>query len=352
MEFTGIVPYMVKSIGAIAGSNDPQIKIDPVGFLEMLLDYSPQIQQPEVRDGECRDLRIRYMPRACDSTFDTYTCDADPMGGWKEQVIPSLHLTGASVRIDFSTLCKLQREAMQPEMVGNPAAEGWRILWAVMRTKINDILATMDKYLLAQQNLAWGNNVAYDPVTNDAQTISFSKTQGMTDGIVRLITDAQTNNITATNFPIVGNGAVNNFQIWNQLKSSTDFMGFSRQSLNVYNDIYSTSIWGVNHFGVFEPGTIGLIQISKYGSMVQRDWGDQFYFSFPVQLSSGRTLWFDAMLKRDGCPEPALNLIISKNYQLWNMPNDVYNTCDRMSGYNGSLHYVGVNEDCVKVCSV
>ena len=353
MEFSGIVPYIIKNIGAIAGANDPQVKIDSPGFLQMLLDFSPNIQRPEIVDGECRDLKIRYMPRGCDNTIDEPVCVGTLAPAWKEVTIPQLKYTGIGIRIDYDLLCKLQREAMQTESMGNPSAEGWRILWAFMRSNINDLLATIDKNLLADQALAWGNNIAYDPVVNTAQNISFGKAQGMTDGIVRLIADAQANNITGR-FPICGNGAVNNFYIWNNMKSGNDFLGFGSRPMDfsIYNDVYSQEIWGRDHFGVFEPGYVGLIHVNQYGNIIKGDWDGSFYFRLPIILENGRSIMFDAMMKRDGCPLPAIHLIIGMHYALWNMPNDIYNTCDRMSGYNGSLHYIGQNEDCIKVCTI
>ena len=350
MQFTGIVPYMVKSIGAIAGSNDPQTKITSPGFLKMLLDYSPNIQYPEVQDGECRDLRVRYMPRGTDNVISAPVCDATLTPTWKEQVIPTLEYKGVAIQIPFNLLCKLEREAMQPEMVGNPAADGWRMLWAFMRSNINDLLTTIDKSLLSAQATKWGANVAYDPIVTTAQTIKFSQTQGMTDGIVKLITDAQTNEISGI-FPIVGNGVVNNFQVWNGMKSGNDMLGFGRQDFSIYNDVHSTGIWGANHFGMFEPGTVGLIHVNKYGDKIKGSFGDGYFFKFPIQIDGGQTVWFDGYMKQESCPEPIVHLVVSLNYALWNMPNDVFNATDRLSGYNGSLHYIGENEDCIRTCA-
>jgi len=350
MRFNGIVPYILKNIGDIAGSNDPQKKITSPGFLRMLLDYSPNIQYPEIHDGECRDLRIRYMPRGCDNVIDAPVCEGIISPSWKEQTIPELLYRGVSMVIPYDLLCKLEREAMQPESFGTPAAEGWKILWAFMQTNINDLLTQIDKTLLLEQAAKWGVNVAYTPANNTPKNIIFGKTQGMTDGIVRLITDAQTNEISGR-FPIVGNGAVNNFMVWNNMKSGTDLLGFGSQDFSIYNDVHSTSVWGANHFGVFEPGYIGLIHVNQYGNIVRGQFGDTFYFRIPIQIDGGKTIWFDAMMKKDGCPMPTIHLVISLNYALWNMPSEVFNTCDRLSGYNGSLHYVGVNEDCIRVCT-
>ena len=351
MRFSGIVPYIVKSVAAIAGANDPQTKITSPGFLKMLLDFSPNIQYPEVLDGECRDLKIRYMPRGCNNVINAPVCVGTLTPSWKEQIVPTLKYKGVPMQIPYDILCKLEREAMQPEMFGTPAAEGWRILWAFMRSNINDLLTTVDKDLLYSQAAQWGANVAYDPVDNTAKTISFNTSQGMGDGIVKLITDAQTNEITSE-FPIVGNGVVNIFRVWSAMRTSADMNGITpRSDFRIYNDVHSTSIWGANHFGVFEPGYVGLINVNRYGNIVNGEFGDSFFFRFPVRLDEGQILWFDAYMKQEACPMPIIHLVISMNYALWNMPNDVFNTCDRMSGYNGSLHYIGENQDCVKVCT-
>jgi hypothetical protein len=87
--------------------------------------------------------------------------------------------------------------------------------------------------------------------------------------------------------------------------------------------------------------------------------GGSLFFTLPVpvQLANVKfsTLVFDAQMKYNDCPTEDAGrgyvLQLSKYYGLWNAPSDMFRASvtdgeittpgDRLSGFNGSLHYIG-----------
>jgi len=354
----GIVATLLITISNLAGMNDPQYKVTPVGFLQMLLNNATTANVnnlESLRLGLTREIYVRYMQRGIDTdTVDVDSCDTNITAVWKEKSLGSALFSQIGIRIDDSLLRKLEDNASQPFSLGSPATQVNIALYQTILTQLNGLISKIDKNLLAAQTSAWGIN----PVTgaNTPQTVNFSNVPSINDGIVKLLSDYQYAEIAGTP-QIVGNGSVVNYDIHQQLKRGIDNGGFGSNPVNVYSDPFTVSAWGANHFGVFVPGLISFIDYTKYGGNFGGYKGNSYFFTFPVpvQLANGTLtqLWFDAQLKYNDCPQKdddgkvivdrGWAIMISKNYGLFNAPSDIYKTGDRLAGFNGSLHYIGTS---------
>jgi hypothetical protein len=117
----------------------------------------------------------------------------------------------------------------------------------------------------------------------------------------------------------------------------------------------SASIWGANHFGAFARGLSAFVDFNKNVGNYKGLKGGSMFFTMPIPvlLAGGvlSSLTLDAQLKYEDCPlydeqgvkvaDRGWKLILSKSYGLWNAPNDMFATGDRLAGFNGSLHYIG-----------
>jgi hypothetical protein len=366
MNLIGFVQALLINVAAIAGINDPQLKVTPTGFLQMLLENGANTQvvnADALRRGAERTMKVRYMQRGLESDVDdTDDCDTPITPAWKEAEIQRSLFSKIGIFIDDDTMRKLQTEAANVTSVGQPATPMFMALYQTMLVKLNGLIQKINTDLLTAQATAWGTNVAYGAAT--AQTLDFGGKMTMDNGIVKLILDAQANEI-AGNVVIVGNGVVNAFQVLNSMKTGVDAQGYPRANFNVYNDFKSSAVWGANHFGVFAQGLSAFVDFNKNVGTFAGERGGSYFFTIPVpmQLAGGTlsTLVLDAQLKYVDCPvvdtggvkiaDRGWKLILSKPYGLWNSPNDMFAAGDRMAGFNGSLHYIGAAApDCVTVC--
>lgn len=348
------------NISAIAGLNDPQLKITPVGFLKMLLENNAMTVVNNLKDiqsGQKRQIDVKYMQRGIESEVtDVDDCDTPISPSWKTANIGNALFNKVGIFISDDDMRQYVLAATDPTALGNSAQNVSKALYETVLTYINALLQKIDGNLVAAQALKFGVNAAYGEAT--AQPITLGTKARMDDGVVKLILDAEANEVY-DELLICGNGLVRAFDIYNKLKSGVDNQGFGALNLKAYSDPKTVSGWGANHFGVFAKGTIGFVDCPQNVGNYAGEQGGSFFFQLPMPLplSDGTILplAFDCQLKYVDCPEKngegqiiakrGWKLIISKTYGLFNMPSDAFKVGDPLRGVNGSFHYVATAQD-------
>ena len=91
LTLTGVAAAIMMNISAIAGLNDPQLKITPVGFLKMLLENNAMTEVnnlPDIQSGQKRQIDIKYLQRGIESEVtNTDDCDTPITPSWKTTTI-------------------------------------------------------------------------------------------------------------------------------------------------------------------------------------------------------------------------------------------------------------------------
>lgn len=365
MQLIGFVQALLTNISAIAGLDDPQLKITPAGFLQALLENPTTTQISnlrEIRGGMERELKVRYQRRGTPDEVTTIDdCDTPISPEWLETSIGRPYFSKIGIRINDSDMRKYQDEATRTLAAGQPAVPLMLALYETILTRCQGMIQHMDQNLLAAQAGNWGVNVVTG--NNAAQTVTFSNTPTINDGIMKIMSDYQLNEMYETPI-IVGNGAVINYNRLQSIKNGTDSGGFGANGLpKTYLDIASISKWGANKFGLFTPGMIGLVDFNKNVGSFAGEKGGAVFFTLPVpvQLANGTlsSLVFDAQLWYDKCPAFAAdgtltqdrgwNLLLSKSYGLFNAPVNMFKDTDRLKGVNGSFLYTGAALDATVV---
>jgi hypothetical protein len=357
MNLVGIVNALLLNIASIAGINDPQLKITPPGFLNMLLEnnrFASVANLEALRKGNDRVIKVRYMKRGTESDVESLDdCNTPIEALWNETDVTHSLFSKIGIFIPDDLSRKLEEGANDPVNIGASVDIGLaRVLYQTLLVKINGIVQKINSNLLSAQATSWGENAAYGD--DDPHTISFGKELKMDDGIVKLLLDAQANEIEGK-LLLVGNGVVNAYQVLNSMKQGLDKFGYGQQDFAVYNDPKSASVWGVNHFGAFAQGLISFVDWNKNVKGWDGPKGDSVFFTLPVPivLANGTlsTLVFDCQLKYETCPifneqnvkvaDRGYKLIVSKSYGLFNAPDDMFANNDPLHGFNGALHYIG-----------
>lgn len=360
LTLTGVAAAIMMNISAIAGLNDPQLKITPVGFLKMLLENNAMTEVnnlPDIQSGQKRQIDVKYLQRGIESEVsDTDDCDTPISPSWKTTTIGDALFNKVGIFISDEDMRKYVTAATEPTALGNSAQAVSRALYETVLSYVNALLQKIDGNLVAAQALKFGVNAAYGSAT--AQPIALGTKAKMDDGVVKLVLDAEANEI-ADELLICGNGLVRAFDVYNKLKSGTDAQGFGALDLKAYSDPKTAAGWGANHFGVFAKGTVGFVDVPQNVGIYAGEHGGSFFFQLPMPLplSDGTILplAFDCQLKYIDCPEKngegvtiakrGWKLIISKTYGLFNLPNDAFKVGDPLRGVNGAFHYVATAQD-------
>ncbi|MCL1933511.1 MAG: hypothetical protein FWF53_06860 [Candidatus Azobacteroides sp.] len=356
-DFIGVVGALVMTIEALARQNDPQYKVTPVGFLQMLLENSATAQVAnleQLKSGLDREIKVRYMQRGLESEVQRRDdCETPISPEWKESNIGEPMYAKMGIMISDGDMRKYQEAASKGVGIGSPGATVMAGLYETILVKLSGLIQAVNSDLLSAQTGRWGVNAVTG--SNSAQVINFGNTPQMNDGIVKLILDYQANEAVG-NPQIVGNGTVTAYDILQGLKKSYDASGFSANPLNVYNDYASASKWGVNNFGVFVPGLIAFVDYNKNVGPWSGVKGNSLFFTLPIPmiLAGGKLgkLVLDCQLKYYDCPifdpdtdvkvgDRGYGITFGKYYGLWNAPDDMFAPGDRLNGFNGSLHYIG-----------
>lgn len=353
LELTGVANAILKNISAIAGLNDPQLKVSPVGFLLMLLENNAMVNVnnlPELQAGKDVEIDVRYMQRGIESEVSSVdNCETDVTPSWKSTKIGRPYYNKITIFISDEDMASYSLAADNPASLGGKAPAISRALYETVMTHVGALLQKIDSTLVTAQASKWGVNAATGAST--AQAISLTENISMNDGIVKLILDSETNEIN-DQILVCGNGAVRAFDIYNSLKTGTDKNGFGSLNLRAYSDPKTVAGWGANHFGVFAKGTIGFVDVCKFRTNAGER-GSSHFFTIPMPvLLNGQIIpiEFDCQLKYSDCPvygsdnqkiaDRGWMLTISKTYGLFNLPSDAFKTGDPLAGVNGSFHYV------------
>jgi hypothetical protein len=371
-QMRGVAEAIIRQISDVTGINTPQFKITPPGFLDLLLNNPSPISitnLAQIQAGHDRDIKLRYMRRGipADAT-DEEGCDAGNSSAYLETTVTHPLFRQISLYIGNAEMQKYYDDATAGLSLGSSVIMAE--LYNRLIVKLNGLIGSIDLALLGAMATRWGANAATGTATPVSINFSTLNNVTLTDGIVKLIDQAAQNEIVG-DLLMVGNGVANTFQIASMLQTAANSQGYQAtrwQGFKWYNDYYSTSAWGANHFGVIAQGSAGFVTWNKNEGYSAGTQGNSYFFTLPVPviLASGQltNLVFDVQLKSIDCAtvidgvtrDRGYILYVSKNFGLFTTPTDAYtpdvvdNTGtnpvvtvpgDRLQGTNGLLHFVG-----------
>ena len=357
MTLIGVVNAILKNISAVAGLNDPQYKITPVGALKAVLEnnaIAAVTNEAGLQRGLDRTIKVRAVKRGLESDVSTVnSCETTITPVFAEHEITATQYNQIGIFIDEATMRTFEEQAAAGFQVGGVTVPS--ILYEMILTKVNGLIQKIDRTILTAIEAGKGVNAVTGSAV--AQTVNFSSTLTDDDGYVKLLTDAQTNEVNG-DLILIGSGVLNNFDILNKLKTSADDNGFGAVNYGVYNDPKAAAVWGANEFFAIQKGSIGMADWQKNGGAYAGERGGSFYFTVPVpvMLANGElsSLVFDAQLKYQDCPiynesnqlvaDRGWILILSKSYGVYTAPKTLYAAGDPLANVNGIFHYIGAKE--------
>jgi hypothetical protein len=356
----------------VMNQNAPETKVTASGFLAALLARGVQ-RTPDgdpfalaSQTGHIRDLRLKSYQRTIPAEMKTDdNCEIDARPIYQEDVIDTVSTTKWTIQIDDETIAKYCDEASRTVAVGIAPSVMMQEHLAAIMAQMNGFIGHIDTQLLGA--VTWGVNQVTG--NNNAVTVNFNDDTDanlFSEGWTKVLADYAQNEGFGTPI-VVGSGLVNAAAIQARIPGLTANSSLNNaaaaSAIDYFYDLYTGTAWGSNQFGVFQPGTLGLVTLDQFIGFrraVKQPKGNSYFFNMPINvaLPGAETITndlnIDFQFKYYDCPTTvtigyeevtigrgwALTMI--KNYALW-QPQNSFKTGDRLDGNNGSLRYTATN---------
>jgi hypothetical protein len=366
----GYCPAMLMHMKFVIGENAPEHKVTPSGLLRATLEKGAQATP--IQDalslantaGHIKDLRLKYYNRTVPAQMSTSdNCDVDLVQAYDEVTIDTTSIVKFGLHFDDATIARYCDEASATVQIGSAPTPFMQEHLAGLMAAMNGFVGKIDQTLLGQvvwgTNAVTGNNSSVTVNFNDDNTINL-----FNEGWTKVLSDYAVNE--GMGKPIViGSGLVNSAMIQAANGAMTQYAQLNNNAaagnIEWYHDLYAASSWGSNQFGVFQPGTFGLVELDRYRGFRAKKLGTSTFWNMAVPLNLPGAdgmlgmLNIDFQLKEIDCPQETTvgyeettlgagySLIMSKRFALWQVPSDAYQATDRLTGNNGSLRYTATN---------
>jgi len=350
-------------------------KVTPPGFLNALLSKEARPNALQVaystRGHRLPTVDISYIQRSTEAQTGTaLDCDIDVTPGKKEVSFTVTKNRQISMHVPDDTMRQYCADASNPANLNGIGTPLMQDFLELMYSQLNGLYQGINTDLVTSQATRFGVNRRTGSTSTTALNLTLAgTTMNVQDGIGRVITDMELNEICNDVF-IVGNG---NFHLWAnaQMRGA---LGMNQSGVDnsrlmdalgakFYFDQKTAALWGDNQIGVFDASDVQFIEYNRYvggfaGVKGAVELGQFFDPRVQCWTPAGyQPMAFDIKLKYIDCPTSLTNgyaggsqtynegwaVYISKTFDLFNVPVDMYDGGDPLSGNRGSLRYTVTN---------
>lgn len=370
----GYCPRILQHVEAIARCN-PAKKLSPLGFTRGVLasmdnSVSANINVSDAGHVKNVDTSFRKRPLKSSVSDTPSACDVAVTPAKEEFSLPSLLYREVSIYVPDSLIRQYCKDASERVKIQNNEAiindQGetnvMREVYDILIEHAGALMASVNEALVTQASTQFGKNLVTG--SNAARALTFDLgSNGMQDAFVQLMSDIRENEF-CDDIYMIGNGDFSNLDLIRKwFANAAADNGLNKANMlasfpEVFADKDTRAIWGANNIGVYEKGSLALITYDKYVQSFSRTLANSEYFTmaFPVnefccpqdQLDK---MNFDVQIREIDCPtsmtvngvdttvSQGVQIIMSKNFSLWQRPANLYHNTDTLYGTNGALRY-------------
>lgn len=363
----GIAPYLLNDLKSAVDMSYPGSKVDLKGFLAMLTSGpgANPIQQNTLT-GNKKVVTFWYRQRPTLSMTDTAAaCDQLLTPARLETTVSVANVRQIAYHLSDELVASYTEEAAQRAAApaGIPFSGGATgELLDIIYAGCNAILTGINRDLMGL--MTWGRNKVSG--NNASVTVNIPQTlsQNLGAGMPKLLSDYKLNNLMGSP-NIVGAGLFYNYMLTQPYKG-LDSIGQNSQiaaaGVNFFPDQDFASVVGANDIGIFEPGSIQLVEYLEYTGFkagVKPGNSEFGVLVLPAVDTAGNvipvkvdfqlryldcpTSYYDAYTGNSTTFQKGWSLILKKNFGLFQLPSDAYRNDDGNIAVNGSLRYTITN---------
>lgn len=369
---TGFCPSLLTHIKEVAKDANPMYKIRPTGFLGMLqTEMTPGAIKIDSMNGHKKTVNVKYKKRFRIADTDTSrSCDNVLVPAWVEDTAALTKFRQLAIHIEDETIAQYCEDASRTISLGKPATDMMNEFYeSTILQGANALLGAVNRDLLVQMLGRFGVNLRTGLST--AATLNVNKDETINpldNGLTLLLSDYKRNQMSGRPL-VVGAGLWLNFML-QQFAKSVNQSGLDSKIMAgamdfFYDEDFANQI-GANHIGVFEKDSVQIIEYLRYQGFKAGNKGVSTFGTLPIPMQTEKSItpvWFDYQFKYYDCPttltdaysggsvtvDKGWSLIISKDFDLWNIPTDAYQAGDELSGNRGTLRY-NITNSC-ETCS-
>jgi hypothetical protein len=371
----GFAPALLTHLKVLMEQNYPGTKITPSGYLKLLIENNPSLRISSINGesidglkrstvgGHIRDVKLKSLPRITpDQISDEDNCENDFGFQYSESQLDTPLFSKAGFQLEWSFVERYQQEASRLVSTANPNVSILNEMLEQIMHAVNGLIVNMDRKLLSATN--FGVNVTTGLAT--AKTININgdgNRLDLSDGVIELLSDAQENEFVG-DLLMVGSGLFNKYNIAKNALGING-AGINQGALNGYKWYYdiasATPFGGANRVGAFAKGAVGYVDIDRYIAWKSGRHGTSWFaqIMLPVESTAGVApimMPFNLQIRELDCPDTAFDgyetrtmgrgyqILISKNFGLWQQPKSAFQSTDRLANNNGSLLYEFSND--------
>lgn len=365
----GFAPYILNDIRSTAGSATPSTKVDMHGLTKLLYTGAGASPiQTSTLAGHKKEVRFHYRQRNTKAQTDTVaSCDNVLTPARLEATVSVGNTRQIAWHLPHSLVAQYMEEASaRVNLPGsNPNTGASKEMLEIIYAGANGIIKGMNDDLIGL--VTWGVNSVAGVST--AVTLNLPKDkniQDLTVGMIKLLSDYHLNGLVGRP-QLVGSGLMYSYMLSQPMAGNPDIFGFSSSIATANVDFYPDQDWttatvgNANTFGVFEPGSIQLVEYIENLGFQSGRLANSTFGVMPLPtvdpLGNAIPVMFDFQLKEIDCPTTltdaytgatdtytkGYSLILKKDFGLFQIPADSYRHEDAQRSVNGALRYTASN---------
>lgn len=361
----GLQPYILKTIKDLMGTeNDPFLKIDHLGFINLLKSQKPLINLDRPGgNGAIQFINAKYMQRAVEGQVQTSgdICATANITPYQEVTVPLNIKASYGVFIEEGLMQEYTNDLNQVQSLGLPPTPAMVAVVEQIKGAANAIMTSLDRQL--QNAVVFGINPNTGSSAASAINIPLNTTNlPLNQGINEIFAQAQLAQFATGNLQVFGSGLFHRFMN-NQVAKTFDQSGYNTKiqamGIDFFLDQLSTTILGANQIAVVSPDAIQLVEYMQNTGAYAGHKGavDKGVLMLPMQITPNevKEVEFDFLLRYLPCASDVASvndyygspitgnsgyqLIISKQCGLFQPPVSAYKASDYLAGSNGILRY-------------
>lgn len=362
----GFAPYLLAHLKNLNPVSNPMMKLEPAGFLNLLLRQSrPRDLRLNTDNGHRKSVQYTFKQRFTKDFVDTSkSCDQTNQQLRLEGSVDLSSTRQIAIHLPDETVARYEDEASRTVMVGQPSTGMMDELVYDLISATSAIVEAIDEDLLTLAVAAVGTNRVTG--SNAAKAINLNQDTNnnqLNDGITEIMHDYKRNQGKGK-AQMIGSGLMEAFHMQQVAKGLAQNGIDTRVLANThdwYYDLNAADILGDNQVLVYEPDAVQLVEYMEYtGFKAGVKPGGSTFGVLPLPMMMGNEIlpmMFDFQLRYNDCPETVTdayygtsltlqkgyNLIISKQTGLHTIPDNAYRGTDVLNGNRGSYRYSVTN---------